>query len=59
MYYMQAPPRQSSSNRKIPEFIAVLANDIAKVCKWRYLHQKDRSSKLFYEKGNMSELTYE
>lgn len=56
---MQAPPRQSSSNRKIPEFIAVLANEIAKVCKWRYLHQKDRSSKLFYEKGNMSELTYE
>ena len=58
MYYMQTPSRQSS-NRKIPEFIAVLANEIAKVCKWRYLHQKDRNSKLFYEKGNMPELTYE
>jgi hypothetical protein len=46
-------------SKRIPEAIAVLANDIYRVSRWRYLHQKDRNSKLFYLKNTMPEHTYE
>lgn len=55
---MQATQNANSSKR-MPEAIAVLANDIYRVSKWRYLHQKDRNSKLYYLKSTMPEHTYE